>query len=340
MQGAGIVAGLRHVRPELHFVLDPVLKRPRAIVQVPVVRFGQFQPLRQFQADRLHVLRIGDHRRDGHGLRGAEFGSLLHQVDQVLTRAAEPQHLRAGGLRLNNGTGEIGGLRERIAFGTNDLTARSQHEPGRIALQRLAEGIVRKNEIPAGAARLHDCGTGRFGGHIGIVHPVYRIWRTGLAGNIRCRRAGGDHHLVLFLDQRGQRQRGRRRRAIHDNIDAVLIEPAPGDRDRDIRFVEMVRRHNLDIEPGGAEFQDSLFGANDRSRAIQIAIGAGLVVDDAEFDHRPRLGASAQEGYGGGRSRGHYGRASCKIHREDSLYFLFSALLRRDAVCSSWSLSA
>ena len=85
-----------------------------------------------------------------------------------------------------------------------------------------------------------------------------------------------------------------------------IIEPLPRECGADIGLVLMVGEHDLDrlAEHGAAGILDRHARGNDRARAAEIGIEAGLIVEDADPD----------DVVGDLRARG--GRAKCKRWRE------------------------
>ena len=76
--------------------------RPGAslVVQIPVEGVERHDALRCLQAERRNALQIEDQRDDLLLLAEIELGGLLDRVDGVAAGIGEPDHLGAGGLRL------------------------------------------------------------------------------------------------------------------------------------------------------------------------------------------------------------------------------------------------
>ncbi len=107
-------------------------------------------------------------------------------------------------------------------------------------------------------------------------------------GELRSRRAGIDVDLVLLAHDRLHRERHRRGRHIHNDIDAVLIEPLTDDRRADVRLVLMVGDQHIDGEPFRryAKILERLAHAGNGGRPRDVAINAGLVIHHPDLDDR------------------------------------------------------
>ena len=79
---------------------------------------------------------------------------LLDGVDHVAAAIGEGHDLRAGRLRLQQIGAEIGRV-QRMTHAAEHLAAGGLHRGGRIGFERMAEGIVDRDEEP-GIAPLGD----------------------------------------------------------------------------------------------------------------------------------------------------------------------------------------
>ncbi len=173
----------------------------------------------------------------------------------------------------------------------SDGSAVGLHHGCGVALKGRAESVVGGDEEPAISAALHDGAAGSVGQFPSVVGPVDGIRRAFCAGQIRSRRARVDEDLVLFLGEFADRQRHARVRHIHDNIDALLVEPfAPGV-DGDVGLVLVVGRNDFDLQAFTSRFEilDRQSGGDGGPFPAHILVKARLVVQDADL-HR-RLGA-------------------------------------------------
>lgn len=82
-----------------------------------------------------------------------ELGGLLHRIDGVAAGIGQRHDPRAGALRLEDEGGEVRAL-ERRQRAAKHLAAVGLHHLGRVALQRMAEGVIRRQEVPGIAALL------------------------------------------------------------------------------------------------------------------------------------------------------------------------------------------
>ena len=106
-------------------------------------------------------MHIGDeHEQAGEVLSAgddAELGRLLDGVRRIGPGVGESDDLGARGLRLQQERREVL-RREQVAHGAEHLAAVLLHHRRRVALERMAEGIVGGEEEPRIAASLHHGG--------------------------------------------------------------------------------------------------------------------------------------------------------------------------------------
>jgi hypothetical protein len=121
---------------------------------------------------------------------------------------------------------------------------------------------------------------------VGVVGPVHRGRRAGLAGEIGRRRAGNDDYLVLGPRHFLHRQRDARCRQVGDHLHALLVEPLAGDRRRDIGLVLVVGADDFDLlaEHRAAEIVDRHLRRDDRAGPAQIGVKARHVGEHADLD--------------------------------------------------------
>ena len=91
-------------------------------------------------------------------------------------------------------------MHQRMADGAQHLAAVRLHHAGGVPFKRLPEGVVGNDEEPGVAAGLHDCLAGAVGQCPGVVGPVHRVRRAGLAREVGCPGAGIQEDLVLRAD--------------------------------------------------------------------------------------------------------------------------------------------
>src|SRR5216684_6560254 len=94
---------------------EPLGEGARPIIQVPVERLGEDEPLRGLEPEGMDVREEHEETREVlPTLDDAELGALLDGVRGVATRIGQPDDLRLGSLGLEQEGGEI--LRvERVA---------------------------------------------------------------------------------------------------------------------------------------------------------------------------------------------------------------------------------
>ena len=256
------------------------------VVQVPVPGLGQEQALGGLQAERIDV--GGEHQQAGETLAtldDAELGRLLDRVDGVAAGIGEPDDLGFGSLRLQQERREVVGV-ERVAHLAEHFAAVLFHHRRGVALERIAEGIVGREEEPGVATRLHHRLAGAVGQHPGVIGPVHGVGIALRPGEVGGCRAGDDEHLVLGGGDLAHRQRHARIRHVDDDVDLVDVVPLVGDLRTDIRFVLMVAADQLDlhIRIGLGEVGDRHFGGGDRAGAGGVRIKARHVGEHADLD--------------------------------------------------------
>src|SRR6266852_9795608 len=90
---------------------EPLGEGARPIIQVPVERLGEDEPLRGLEPESMDVRE--EHEEAGEvlpTLDDAELRALLDGVRGVATRIGQPDHLRLGRLSLEEEGGEILGV--------------------------------------------------------------------------------------------------------------------------------------------------------------------------------------------------------------------------------------
>ncbi len=177
--------------------------------------------------------------------------------------------------------------REGMAHLAHHLAAVLHDDRLGVALERVTEGIVGRQEEPAVAARLHDGLAGPVGQCPGVVGPMDRVGRAVLAGDVGRGAAGDQQDLVLLLRDLVDGQHHGRSRHVDDHVDLVDVEPLARHVGADIRLVLVIGRHDLDLVValiGLAEILDGLACRPDRALAGQVGIGAGPVVQHPDLD--------------------------------------------------------
>ncbi len=193
-----------------------------------------------------------------------------------------------------------------MANAADDLAARGLHDIGRVTLERLAEDVVGGEEEPRVVAPLHHGAASDLGKRVGVVGPLHRRRRAGLAGEIRRAAAGDKHGLVLLGGEGLNREGDGGGRQVDDGIDLLVVEPVARDSHTDVRLVLMVRADDLDrlAEHLAAEILGRHLRRRQRALAGAVRIDARHVGQHAEFHDVIRdLRASGRE-RGGGQSGG------------------------------------
>ena len=201
----------------------------------------------------------------------------------------EADDLRLRRLRLQQERREI--LRvERHLHVAQHLAAVLDDDGRGVALERGAEGVVRGDEEPRVAARLHDGLAGAVGEHPGVVGPVDRVRRALGAREVGGGRARIDEDLVLLAHHLVHRECHARGRHVHDRVDALGVDPPARDLRADVGLVLVVGGDDLDLEALvlGREVLDRHLRGDHRARAAQVGVEARLVVQHPDLDHAAR----------------------------------------------------
>ncbi len=132
----------------------------------------------------------------------AEFRRLLDRVGGVAAGIGKPDDLGLRALRLQQERGEVGIVQGMLDAAKYLAAVGEDHRAG-VALERLSECIIRGQEEPGIAARLHQRLAGAIRKHVGVVDPMHGVRRTLLAGEIGRRRTGVQIDDISFLREIG-----------------------------------------------------------------------------------------------------------------------------------------
>ena len=171
---------------------------------------------------------------------------LLDGVGGVAAGVRHADDLGLGSLRLQQERGEVRRI-QGMPDGADNLAARFHHDRGGVAFQRVAERVVRGQEVPGVAAGLHQRLPGAVREHVGVIDPVNCVRRALGIGEVRRRRAGIDHDGVLFLHQIVDRQRNAGVQHIHEDIDLLDVDPLTRDGGGDVGLVLVVGGDDVDL---------------------------------------------------------------------------------------------
>ena len=154
LRNSRIDARLEHGRHPAVQRLEPLGEGARGVVPVPIEGRNEIQPLHGFQPDGVD---IGDDDVKGADsaaiARNAELARLLQLVDEVGTPGGQHDQLGAGCRRLHQ-IGRVIGLAERMEHAADDGAAVGSDDLARGLLQRVAGGIVLRDDEPAFIAAL------------------------------------------------------------------------------------------------------------------------------------------------------------------------------------------
>ncbi len=271
----------RHLLVALEEALRPLAA---GVVAIPIERRRQVHPLRRGEAEAVYIREKDEQTSQALFRSDSEFIGLLDGVDRVGAGVGEPDDLGAGRLRLQQVGREVGGG-ERRFDAAHDLAAGLGDDFGRIRFERLAEHIIRGNEVPGLAALLHDRPSGACRHRVGVVGVVDVVGRALLAGDRRGAGAGEEGDALLLGGDGHDGQRGGARHQVGDGVDLLFIEPLAGDARRDIRLVLVVGADDDDrlAEDLTAEVLRRHLCGNERPRPGEIRVGTGHVGKDSDL---------------------------------------------------------
>ena len=236
-----IDAGVDHGRMDTAIALgEPLGEGARPIIQVPVERLGEDEPLRGLEPESMDV-------REEHEeacevlptLDDAELRALLDGVRGVAARIGQPDHLRLGRLSLEEEGGEILGV-ERMAHLAQHLAAVLEHHGLDVPLEGMAESVVRGDEEPGIRTLLDEGIAGAVGERPRVVRPVDRVGRAGLAGQVGGRGRRDDEGLALVARDLADGEGHAGVRHVHDQVHLVHVVPLASDRGPHVGLVLMV----------------------------------------------------------------------------------------------------
>src|SRR5690606_6504672 len=115
-----------------------------------------------------------------------------------------------------------------------------------LLFQRIAEGIVGGEEVPAVATLGYQRAAGADGQGMGVVGPVETVGRTLFAGQLGGGGAGDQVDLLLALGEPLDGERHGGGGQLHDRVDLLTVVPLTGDVGGDVRFVLVVGGDDLD----------------------------------------------------------------------------------------------
>ena len=226
-----------------------------------------------------------------HRFGDAKFVGGFERVREIRAGIRQPQHLRAGRLRLQQERGIVGGA-ERGPHRAQHLAAiRQNHVSGRL-LQLGTEGIIGGHEEP-GLAALLDDGAGRAiaqrGRVVGVVHGVRRAIRSRERGTAR---ADGNEGYLFRSRNLGHGDANAGVGSAEHHGQTVLVGPFAKLRRTDIRLVLMIDAQHRDFlaEHGTAEILDGQVDGFEAGLAQDVRIDARHIIDIAN-DHLIGRGA-------------------------------------------------
>ncbi|GCC47790.1 hypothetical protein chiPu_0031890, partial [Chiloscyllium punctatum] len=176
----------------------------------------------------------------------AEFGGLLDRVGGVAAGIGKADNLGLRALCLQQEGREVRVV-ERMLDAAEHLAAIRGDDRRSVALERLAERIVRGEEEPGVAAGFHQRLAGAVGEHVGVVDPVHRVRRALRAREVGRGGARVQIDDVLVLGEVGDREADIGGCEIDEHVDLLDVDPLLADVDGDIGLVLVVGRDQVDL---------------------------------------------------------------------------------------------
>ncbi|MNZ96459.1 hypothetical protein D3C78_1156520 [compost metagenome] len=242
-------------------------------------------------------------------LRQAEFAGRLDGVDRVAARVGQAHHLCLAGLGLQQVGREVAGT-QRMARGAQHRAAVGLDHVGGGCLQRVAESVVGRQEVPGLAAFLDGGARGGVGQRPGVVGVVHGIGRAQVVGDALGAGPAEHHDLLLFAGHFQHGQRGRGTGHVHDGVHLLRVVPLACLGGGDIGLVLVVHHHQVDLlaQHRAAEIGDGHLGRGGAALAGHVGVDAAHVQDQAQPDDVVRDGGGLLRPGGGGRCRQQGGR--------------------------------
>ncbi|MNS73176.1 hypothetical protein D3C72_1066080 [compost metagenome] len=188
---------MHHVRHAVHASKEPLAKLARLRIHVPVPRIRHLHPLRRFQAQAVHVADRHDQANQCLVLRQPEIVGRLDRIDGVPATVGQRHHAGFRRLRLQHEGRKVGCI-QRMLDAAADRSTRGANDVRGGALQRLAEGVVRRKEIPALEALPDHCLARHVGQRKSVIDVMHHIRRALFIGVTQVGTAGHQYHALLF----------------------------------------------------------------------------------------------------------------------------------------------
>jgi hypothetical protein len=294
--GGRVVGGLHVGGHALGLLEEAVGELARVVVQVPVPAGGVQQAFGVLQAQAVDVAQEDQQAGGLHGLVDAEFLGRLDRVDGVAARVGQAQDLRLGVLRLQQERREVRCV-QRMAHRAHHGAALLLHDLGGVGFERMAEGVVGRQEEPALAAAVDHGRAGALGQRHGVVGVVDGVGAALLVGEHRAAGAVVEVHALLLFGHLGGGQRHARVGAAEDHRHAGGVDPFAGLGGGDVGLVLVVGHQQLDglAQRLAAEVVDGHLDGGGAALAFEVGVQARQVGDEADLHFFLRLcGACAQ----------------------------------------------
>ncbi len=160
------------------------------------------------------------------------------------------------------------------------------HHTGYVAFQGVTEGIVSGQDKPALATFFNHRACRTVGQRIGVIHVVDVVRRAVLVGNTGRGRTGDDTQFVVFFQDVADGNGDRGSNQAGDQINVLVLHPAPGSTGGGIRAVTIIRADHFDLGAidRATEVRDGHFQGCLAIGAGQVTIGAGHVGQVTDFN--------------------------------------------------------
>src|SRR6516165_4402272 len=215
-----------------------------------------------------------------------ELGYLLQAVHHVETLRQHQEHVGIGSARLDKVSGEVGGA-ERRQLVAGDSAAELSEVGLRRLLQRMAERVVRRNEVPFLAVLVEQQFGNGVGLHLRRVTHAIDVPVAILAGDAVSVATGDNVQHLLLVRHLGNGERDPRIHIADEELDAVAFDQLARLLHASADVIGRVLHQELNLAAEHAALRvDLLDGVFDADQFIlrHRCVDAGEWIDHADLD--------------------------------------------------------
>src|SRR6516165_6373127 len=215
-----------------------------------------------------------------------ELRYLLQAVHHVETLRQHQEHVGIGGARLDKVSGEVGGT-ERRQLVAGDRAAELSEVGLRRLLQRMAERVVRRDEVPLLAVLVEQQFGNGVGLHLRRVTHAIDVPVAILAGDAVSVATGDNVQHLLLVRHLGDGERDPRIHIADEELDAVAFDQLARLLHASADVIGRVLDQELNFAAEhatlGVDLFDGVFNA-DQFILRHRGVDAGEWIDHADFD--------------------------------------------------------